>query len=228
MAARTLLLGLLTLMLSAAGCRKAEVTAYTVPKEQDSDPHGSAPHSHDAAGNPVFPPASSQPGTPPAGPASNNMAATTVPTADGPGLTWTAPPSWKLKPEAPMRKATYGIPGDGGTEAELTVTAFPNDVGGELANLNRWRSQVKLGAASDADLASQVTRLSINGLSVVVGDFANPQVPASPGPQRILGAIVPIQGSTWFFKLSGSDAQLTKEKSAFLSFLQTVKPAVAP
>ena len=42
MAARPLLLGLLTILLPATGCRKSEVTAYTIPKEQDSDPHGSA------------------------------------------------------------------------------------------------------------------------------------------------------------------------------------------
>ncbi|MEO6567990.1 MAG: hypothetical protein ABIO94_04445 [Opitutaceae bacterium] len=227
MAARPLLLGLLTIMLSATACRKKEVIAYTIPKEQDSDPHGSAPHSHDTAGNPVFPPASSQPGST-AAPAANNMAATTVPTADGPGLTWTAPAHWKLKPDAPMRKATYGIPGEGGVEAELTITAFPNTVGGEVANLHRWRDQVKLPRVPDAELAGQITRLSSNGLSLVVADFTNPQVPSRPEPQRIIGVIVPIQGSTWFFKLSGSDAQLTKEKPAFLSFLQTVKPAVTP
>ncbi|MEO7797405.1 MAG: hypothetical protein ABIY47_06725 [Opitutaceae bacterium] len=225
---RPLLLGLLTLTLLGSGCRKSEVTAYTVPKEQDSDPHGPAPHSHDTAGNPIFATATPAPAAPAAAaPASNNMAAATVPTADGPGLTWTAPAPWKLKPAAPMRKATYGIPGDGGAEAELTITAFPNDVGGEAANLNRWRSQVKLPPAAEAELASQVTRSTVNGLSIVVGDFANPQVPASPGPQRILGAIVPVPGGTWFFKLSGSDAQLTKEKPAFLAFLQSVKP-VAP
>ena len=43
--------------------------------------------------------------------------------------------------------------------------------------------------------------------------------------QRVLGAMIPFGGSTWFFKVSGPDATITKEKAAFLAYLETVKPA---
>ena len=44
-----------------------------------------------------------------------------------------------------------------------------------------------------------------------------------PGAKAILGAIVPFGGSTWFFKLTGSGAQVRGSRAAFIDFLHTVK-----
>lgn len=204
---RYLFLGLTALTLSTTACRKSEIASYRVPKEKD----------------PQLPPAmgprSAEGGAPMA--SGSTMANTSVPTAEGPSLTWTAPSNWKLKPAAPMRKATYAVPGETG-EAELSITAFPSDVGGEVANFNRWRGQVQLPAVAAEALATSITRLSANDLSFAVGDFSNPQAPAT-GAQHIVGAIVPFAGATWFFKLSGSDAVVANVKPQFLEFLKTVK-----
>lgn len=197
--------------LSFAGCRKAEITSYRVPKEKAAP---AAPAGPTADTNSA--PNSSAAATP-------GMANTPVSTADGPGLTWTAPVTWTLKPAAAMRKATYSVPGAGGA-AELSITAFPSDVGGEAANLNRWRGQVQLPALAETELAKSVTRLTANGLAIAVADFSNPQAPASAA-QHIVGAIVPFEGSTWFFKLSGADAVVADAKPAFLEFLKSVKSA---
>jgi hypothetical protein len=214
MLARPVLFALAALLVLPAACRKAEIASYRVPKEKDpqlpfaggSNPSAGAPSAPSSGGG--------------------AMANTPVATADGPGLTWTAPAEWKLKPAAAMRKATYGVAGDGG-EAELTITAFPNDVGGEIANFNRWRGQVRLPPLAENDFGASVTRFTANGLSFAVGDFANAQAPAS-GAQHIVGAIVPFAGSTWFFKLSGPDALVAGAKPAFLEFLKTVQPVATP
>ena len=101
-------------------------------------------------------------------------------------------------------------------EAELAITAFPGDVGGDLANVNRWRGQIGLPPLVAGDLESALTRLTANGLPVAVVDLKG-------GSQRILGAIVPFSGSTWFFKLTGPDAVVAEAKPAFLSYLQTLR-----
>lgn len=209
MALRPLLLGLIMIAFSLTACRKSEVTSYRVPKEKD--PELPAPTMAAAPGSPAPMPA----------PAAGNMAASAVPTATGQGLAWTAPAHWKAKPAAPMRKATYAIPGDAGADAELSITAFPNSVGGELANVNRWRGQLQLPAVTESDLANVVTRLEHDGLKFGVIDFVSTASPA----QRMLGAWAPFAGGTWFFKLTGPDALLAREKAAFLAFLDSVKPA---
>jgi hypothetical protein len=145
-----------------------------------------------------------------------SMAATTVPAAQGSGLTWTAPSGWQPGPANPMRRATYEIPGESG-ECELTITAFPGDVGGELANVNRWRGQIGLSPISEGELGAALTRLSANNLSFAVADLK-----ADSG-KAIVGAMLPLGGSTWFFKMTGSPAAVSAAKPQFLDFIRGVR-----
>ena len=188
-----------TACLAAAGCRDREITAYRAPKDKETPPPAApaAPAGTDA----------------PTAPAT--MANTAVPTAAGASLTWTAPAHWQPKAASAMRKGSYTVPA-AGAPADLSITAFPGDVGGEAANLNRWRGQLQLPPAGAAELAAAITRFDQGGLTFTVVDFDN-------GQQRLLGAIVPFRGSTWFFKLLGPAAPLAQEKPAFLAFLKTVR-----
>ena len=167
----------------------------------------------DAHGLPAA--ASLPPGHPPidAGTAGGAMASTPVAVATGQPLVWTAPPDWKPTTGSAMRKASYAVIGPEGT-GDLSVTAFPGDVGGDLANVNRWRGQLDLPPVESLDGAVQ--SLDANGLHMLVFDGAN-------GGRGMLGAIVPRPGETWFFKLTGPDALLARSKPAFLDFLRTIK-----
>jgi hypothetical protein len=193
---------LLSLVAGLSGCRDAKVAYYRVPKEKPEEPPAAA-----------------------GAPAGQSMADTAVPTAQGADLTWTAPATWKAKPAGAMRKGSYAVAGENGDTADLSITAFPGDVGGDLANINRWRGQIQLAPITEADLATATTRSEHNGLTFTVVDFV---APSPTKPPRILGAIVPVNGSTWFFKLMGPDALVAREKPAFLAFLETVRPPAAP
>jgi len=164
------------------------------------------------------PAAAAAPATP-AGPAPADMANTAVIKAEGPGLKWIAPAHWQSRPAVAMRKATYAVPGENGAAGDLSITAFPGDVGGELANVNRWRGQLALPPLAEAEVAGAVTRVSPHGLSVTLVDFSGG--PADK-PVRLLGAIVPYGGATWFFKLTGPADLVAGEKPAFLAFVQTL------
>jgi hypothetical protein len=148
-----------------------------------------------------------------------DMASSPVVGASGPGLKWSAPAGWQEKPATAMRKATFVIPGAAGTTAELAVTAFPGDVGGDLANLNRWRGQLALAPIGQAEFAGAVTRLQVNGLAVTLADITGG---TADNPQRLLGAMVPFGGATWFFKLTGPAALVAEQKPAFLTFVQSI------
>jgi len=189
------------LCLTASGCRDREVASYRVPKEKEVPAPLASP-------NPA-------PASAPA-----MMANTAVPTADGASLTWTAPAHWQAKPATAMRKGSFAVPVDGAPAADLSITAFPGDVGGEPANINRWRGQIQLAPANEPELAAAITRFESGGLKFAVVDFES-------GQQRLLGAIIPFQGSTWFVKLMGPSAELAKEKPAFLAFLKTMKAPAA-
>jgi len=191
-----------TLFLAACGDEK--VAAYRVPKEKDPELPAAAPSAAGAQGDQA-------PGP--------SMADTAVPTAAGEALAWEAPSAWTAKPASAMRKGSYSVPGDAG-ESDLSITAFPGDVGGELANVNRWRGQVGLPLLRAGDLDSAVSRLESNGLRITVVEIF-PQ--GDPAAKSILGAMVPFGGSTWFFKLMGPGASVKASKPAFIGFLHTVR-----
>ncbi len=194
--------------LSLAGCRDREITAYRAPK----DPPPSMPPA-DNAGQGL--PADHPPIGGAASPDQATMASTAVPTANGSGLQWTAPADWAPKAASAMRRGSYTVKSAGG-EADLSITAFPGATGGLEANLNRWRGQVGLPASSPTDVVAAAEKFESNGLSFVVVDYAN-------NGTRLLGAVVPYEGNSWFFKLMGPDAVVAAQKTAFKDFLHTVK-----
>ena len=215
MSHRTHACAVLWSLLLLGGCRDREITAYRAPK----DPVAALPPAAAANTNDLprdHPPiaGAAQPAT-----GGETMAATTVPTG-GDSLVWTAPAAWTAKPNGPMRKGSYAVKGNG-AEADLSVTAFPGDTGGLLANLNRWRGQVSLPPLAEAQLGASVEHLDLGSLHADVVDFAGS---ANGAPTRLLGAIVPLNGETWFFKLLGPDALVAQQKPAFLEFLRTVRP----
>jgi hypothetical protein len=196
-----LTLSLVGVLATFSGCRREEVRTYATAKEQA----------------PAITPAPKSLASDP----DAMMRSTPVTTASGPGLSWTAPAHWNEGGERPMRKATFVITAEDGTTAELAVTAFPGDVGGNLANVNRWRQQLGVGPVSEAELARLLQHVHVGDFHIDVAELTGP---GSPPAKRVLGAIVPYQGSTWFFKLDGPDALVSREKAAFFAFLQTLRP----
>ncbi len=76
---------------------------------------------------------------------------------------WDVPDRWRRVPgQRPMRVATFEIPLEHET-VEVAVTRFPGDVGGVLANVNRWRGQMGLPAIGEGDLPAVVTRFASSG-----------------------------------------------------------------
>jgi len=229
---RSRLVLLLAAGLILAGCKEPKIAAYRVPKDSGADQPGAAPSRAantndlppDARGGPAAAPLADGP-LPPGHPpidgstapapaaADSGMAGPQVQPVGDQALVWTAPAQWTPKTASAMRKGSYTVSGPEGT-ADLSITAFPGDVGGNLANVNRWRGQLQLPPVPD--LAGALQPVEANGLHLLVFDGAN-------SGTRMLGAIVPLAGETWFFKLTGPDALVAREKPAFLAFLTTVK-----
>jgi hypothetical protein len=211
------------LSLGTTACRRDEIKTYTVKKE--AAPAASAAAALPAGHPPVSPGSAPAASSPTGSGADATMANTRVDTASGPSLVWEMPSGWNAGPERPMRKATLLIPGEnGGPGGEIAVTAFPGDVGGNLANVNRWRQQLTLPPIGEAELDRALQHLDVGALHVDLVDITGPSKPPA-ATQRVLGAIVPYSGATWFFKLTGPDALVAREKDKFVAFLRTLRPA---
>jgi hypothetical protein len=130
-------------------------------------------------------------------------------------LAWSAPDSWQSKPNGAMRKASYSVH----TQGDFSIIAFPGQAGGELANINRWRSQVQLPPLTQDQMASEVTKINNGNLNFTVVDFIGR---SDAGPTRLLGAILPFGGQSYFFKLIGPDTVISEARPEFMVFIQSV------
>lgn len=115
------------------------------------------------------------------------------------GLRWSRPEGWRELPASGMRRATFIAPVEG--KLEITVTAFPGDTGGELANVNRWRGQIGLPPADAAGLASGKSSLKSPAGPVALYDFVS-----TDGKTRLAAGVLAHGGMSWFFKASGDSA----------------------
>ncbi len=208
---RSLVLITAILTFLTAGCRDRSIASYQTPKETDAS---AMPTVESPAAMPPMPAVAPTASAPTDVPVTQ---AAVMPT--GLTLTWTAPAAWQPKALGTMRKGSFTVSGKDGATADLSIIALPGAVGGELANINRWRGQVSLAPIAETELAGATTRVVGGDLTFTVVDL----VGTGDQAQRILGAMVPFDQSMWFFKLSGPAALVLDQKSAFLSFLQTVK-----
>lgn len=200
------------------GCRDREVAVYQAPKDAVVTP---PPAAEPAA------PGGLPPGHPPIPGGAAPAAAALMAGSDvqpqittGLALRWKAPAQWQIKPAGSVRKGSYKVVGAGGAEADMAITAFPGDTGGLVANVNRWRSQVGLGEQTQAQIEAALEHLDVNGLHMDVVDVTGK---GQTGPVRLLGAIVPHQGQTWFFKMVGPEPVVAAERAAFTAFLRTIE-----
>ena len=133
-------------------------------------------------------------------------------------LSFTVPDGWREDPSPrPARITTLVI--ESQPQAELAVTRFPGTVGGELANLNRWRGQ--LGLPPVAMLAGQDGQdITISGKA---GRLYHLKSADDAGRLAMSVAFAEHEGQSWFFKLTGSATAVAAEGERFHQFLDSVR-----
>ncbi|MFM7163343.1 MAG: hypothetical protein ACKO3P_23580 [Planctomycetaceae bacterium] len=128
-----------------------------------------------------------------------------------------APQEWTTAELNQFRLAAWRV-----TQGEQQVVITVSVAGGDLAgNLNRWRGQLQLPAAAEAELKSELETLQLGSAE---GVYTRLHAPATAEkPQSILGVIATVRGQQWFFKLQG-DSELAKaEEARFEKFVRSVR-----
>jgi hypothetical protein len=138
-----------------------------------------------------------------------------APAGDG-SVTWQLPDGWAPANGSSARYATIAVTGTDGSKGEIAVTHFPGDVGGDLANVNRWRGQIGLAPIDEAALAPSVTQITAGPKAIKVIDATGPK-------NRCAAGWTSHGGETWFFKFTGPDALVGAEKAKFTAFLESIR-----
>jgi len=188
-------------LLVLAGCDSSEPTSYQIPKEDRSV----------AMPGPV----QSEPQAPAAGGGMQVLPGMQEAANAAGGVTYSVPEGWEEKPASGIRKANLLV-SDANGSAELTVLTFPGDVGGRLANINRWRGQIGLDPVGPEELPAFTEAYTISG-------HRGLYVRLDGSLDSILGALLPFHGSTWFFKLQGTRETVEANEAAMKAFLDSVQ-----
>ncbi len=197
------LLSLLVSLLFLTACDRTQPQSYTIPKEERTPASlPPAPQAETAA--PVAAPANMQilPGMAEAAQAAG-------------ALQFKTPAGWENQQPSGIRKAQLNYTGDNGS-ATITVTVFPGDVGGLLANVNRWSGQAGLPAITAREIPQVTTER-------IISNHRGTYVRLPGETQSILGGLLPFHGKTWFFKMTGDTAAVLAQENALLQFLDSVQ-----
>ena len=122
-------------------------------------------------------------------------------------VTWSVPEDWtEVETTSSMRIATFRA----SNTQEIAITAFPGDVGGLIANVNRWRGQIGLDSTDEAGVIEDIVRL--DGVNVIIVDLAGTSA-------RLLGSIIDVgDGKTWFAKTTGPADLVEQVKDDLIAF----------
>jgi hypothetical protein len=123
----------------------------------------------------------------------------------------TAPADWKSAAPGAMQAAKFSVPDKDGAQAEVTVSIFPSDTGGAVANVTRWRTQIGLPEGDSAAVQESIKPLPGGPEGAVIVELEN-------AGKALTGAIVPRDGQWFFYKLMGGTAAVTAAREAFINY----------
>lgn len=138
------------------------------------------------------------------------------------GITWSTPSGWKEIKETGVRLVSFQT----ANGLEVTLIAFPGNVGGIGANLSRWVGQVD-AQLSDTAMNSVIQSLNAtgnkNGLPYILVDFDNiPEIVEQNKPKSILAAIFGFNDQMLFVKVIGDKASMVGDREAFQYLVDSI------
>lgn len=189
-------------MTISVGCKRQEqISAYSAPKDSgDAEKSGPA--------------------------AADNGPAAVMPSNVGGGAELTSVPSGELPPGWKQ----VSVPADSMFAPDETFEVSASDpstratvshMGGPearsvLANVNRWAGQLGLAPYTQQTMANVTTPILVGGEPAVVVKLEN-------GGKSMLGAIIPKDETTWFFKLSGPSSLVNAQRDHFELWVRSVQ-----
>jgi hypothetical protein len=144
------------------------------------------------------------------------MAAAASQTTNAPQIKWETPESWTEVPPSSMRYASFSVPAEDGGKIDISIVTFPGDGGSDADNVNRWREQMGLAPIDANTVTSQVAPLKTEDTTFSTTDLAGDKT-------RTIAAWTRRDGRVWFFKATGPNAAVEKEKTNFVKFIESVR-----
>jgi hypothetical protein len=131
-------------------------------------------------------------------------------------IKWEMPEGWTEVPPSSMRYASFSAPAEEGGKIDISIVTFPGDGGSDADNVNRWRGQIGLAPVDENTLNSQIAPLKTADTTFSTTDIAGDKT-------RTIAAWARHDGRVWFFKATGPNAAVEKEKPNFVRFIESLR-----
>jgi len=115
-----------------------------------------------------------------------------------------------------MRYASFNASDGDGGKIDISVVTFAGDGGSDADNVNRWRGQIGLPPVDQNTLNSQIASLKTADTTFATTDITGAKA-------RTVAAWTRRDGRVWFFKATGPNAAVEKEKPNFVKFIESVR-----
>jgi hypothetical protein len=153
----------------------------------------------------------------------------TPPPAPTLGYAWDLPAGWKQLPASQFRQGNFLVAGD--RNVECYVSVLPGSAGGIMANLDRWRSQMGLGAFTQEELHGLGTLEVLGRAAVRVeldGAYTRRGESRARDGYRLLGVILEHGGRTVTVKMVGPADVVDAERERFLALCRSLRTEGGP
>jgi hypothetical protein len=147
---------------------------------------------------------------------SPQMAAMPPQDAAVPQIKWNTPEGWTEVPPSSMRYASFAASDADSGKIDISVVTFAGDGGSDADNVNRWRGQIGLAPVDEKTVNSQIAPLKTADTTFATTDIAGAKA-------RTVAAWTRHDGRVWFFKATGPNAAVEKEKPNFVKFIESVR-----
>ncbi|MBI3468441.1 MAG: hypothetical protein HY000_36020 [Planctomycetes bacterium] len=141
-------------------------------------------------------------------------------------ITLTAPAGWvRRAASSGFVLAEFSLPAAQGAEGDARLTV--SSAGGDIeANIERWRTQFGGKPEKESRRTAQVDGIEVTlvDLSGEFNDQRGPFAPATKRPgSRMFGAIIPVEGETYFIKAVGPEPTIAAHGEDLETFVQSGK-----
>ena len=136
--------------------------------------------------------------------------------ASAPQIKWETPEGWTEVAPSSMRYVSFSAADGNDGKIDISVVTFPGDGGSDADNVNRWRGQIGLAPIDASAVTSQVAPLKTADTTFSTTDITGAKA-------RTIAAWTRRDGRVWFFKATGPDAAVEKEKPNFVKFIESLR-----
>lgn len=141
-------------------------------------------------------------------------------------LAWDVPSGWQEVAGSGMRVASFKRSDD--PEAiDVSVVSLSGPAGGLEANLTRWAGQIALDLSANDGLSQLINRAEVlktqDGRELKVFNFTQLQEGQDPSTKSTVAAMVEINGSTIFVKMTGAINEVTDNLETFKTLARSVR-----